>query len=127
VDALRRSGAIAGEVVLPYQGGVVGYYAVSQMRAPQGWLCLAPVAIDPEWQGSGHGRRMLGMLTEWARMSQTFVVVLGAPEFYARAGFDRARAARLTSPYPITHTLLAGPGADVPEETLIYPKAFEDF
>ena len=77
VDALRRSGAIAGEVVLPYQGGVVGYYAVSQMRAPQGWLCLAPVAIDPEWQGSGHGRRMLGMLTEWARMSQTFVVVLG--------------------------------------------------
>jgi putative acetyltransferase len=42
VHALRKSGAVAGEVVLPFQGGVVGYYALSHMRAPNGWLCLAP-------------------------------------------------------------------------------------
>lgn len=125
VAALRKSGAVAGEVVLPYQGDVVGYYALSQMRAPKGWLCLAPVAIHPEWQGRGHGRRMIGMLTEWARLSGTKVVVLGQVAFYERAGFSAARAARLTSPYPIADTLLAGPGTDVPEETLVYPVAFE--
>jgi putative acetyltransferase len=125
VEGLRRAGDIAGEVVLPFQGGVVGYYALSRMRAPEGWLCLAPVAIAPDWQGSGHGRRMIGMLAEWARRSETYVVVLGQVPFYTRAGFDAERAARLSSPYPVAQTLLAGPGDEVPEATLIYPKAFQ--
>ncbi len=125
VAALRKFGAMAGEVVLPYQGDVVGYYALSQMRAPKGWLCLAPVAIHPEWQGRGHGRRMIGMLTEWARLSGAKVVVLGQVTFYERAGFSAPRAARLTSPYPIANTLLAGPGTETPEEALVYPVAFE--
>ena len=125
VDRLRRAGDIAGETVLPSGDGIVGYYAISMMRRPKHWLCLAPVAIDPDWQGMGHGRRMIGLVSEWARLSGCYVVVLGQPGFYARAGFSLARAAKLTSPYPVTNTLLAGPGADVPEQTLIYPKAFE--
>ncbi|WP_294609982.1 GNAT family N-acetyltransferase [Roseovarius sp.] len=125
VEKLRRAGDIAGETVLPSDDGIVGYYALSVMRSPKRWLCLAPVAIDPDWQGQGHGRRMIGLLSEWARMSGCYVVVLGQPGFYARAGFSLERAARLSSPYPITNTLLAGPGADVPEQSLIYPKAFE--
>lgn len=125
VAALRKSGSMAGEVVLPYQGEVVGYYALSQMRAPKDWLCLAPVAIHPDWQRRGHGRRMIGMLTEWARLSGTRVVVLGQVPFYERAGFSAAGAARLTSPYPVEHTLLAGAGTDAPDATLIYPAAFE--
>lgn len=52
------------------------------------------------------------------------LVVLGKPSFYARAGFSLERAARLTSPYPISHTLIARAGADVPERHLIYPAAF---
>lgn len=125
VEKLRRAGDIAGETVLPSDDGIVGYYALSVMRSPKTWLCLAPVAIDPDWQGQGHGRRMIGLLSEWARLSGCYVVVLGEPGFYERAGFSVARAAKLTSPYPITNTLLAGPGTDVPEQTLIYPKAFE--
>lgn len=125
VDRLRRAGDIAGETVLPSGDGLVGYYAISKMRSPKHWFCLAPVAIDPDWQGKGHGRRMIGLLSEWARLSGCYVVVLGQPGFYERAGFSGARAAKLTSPYPVTNTLLAGPGADVPEQTLIYPKAFE--
>lgn len=124
VHALRQSGAVAGEVVLPFQGGVVGYYALSNMRAPKGWLCLAPVAIDPDWQGGGHGRRLVGMLAEWARRSGTYVTVLGQVAFYERAGFSAARAERLTSPYPVSHTLIAGPGEDAPEAELIYQAAF---
>ena len=125
VEKLRRAGDIAGETVLPSDDGIVGYYAVSVMRSPTNWLCLAPVAIDPDWQRQGHGRRMIGLLAEWARLSGCYVVVLGEPGFYERAGFSLERAARLSSPYPITNTLLAGPGTDVPEQTLIYPKAFE--
>ncbi|UXX82625.1 GNAT family N-acetyltransferase [Roseovarius pelagicus] len=125
VAALRKSGAMAGEVVLPYQGGIVGYYALSQMREPTGWLCLAPVAIHPDWQGRGHGRRMIGMLTEWARLSKTSVVVLGQVPFYECAGFSAARARELVSPYPVEHTLLAGAGEDIPHGNLIYPLAFE--
>lgn len=124
VKALRRSGQIAGETVLPMAGKIVGYYALSKMGAPKNWLCLAPVAIAPEVQGRHFGLRMMGMLTEWARLSETTIVVLGSVEYYERAGFSAARAARLTSPYPINHTMLAG-GTGTPEQTLIYPKAFD--
>lgn len=125
VQTLRKDQQMAGEMVLPWREfGIAGYYALSRFSQPKGWLCLAPVAIHPALQRQGNGKRMLGLLTEWARISRTYVVVLGQPEFYARCGFSAARAARLASPYPITHTLLAGPGDDVPEETLIYPKAF---
>ncbi len=126
VHALRKTGAMAGEMVLPGQDqAIAGYYALSFFIRPKGWLCLAPVAIHPTLQRRRNGQRMLGLLTEWARITGTYLVVLGQPEFYSRCGFSTARAARLTSPYPITHTLLVGPGDDVPEETLIYPKAFE--
>ncbi|MCQ0093917.1 GNAT family N-acetyltransferase [Roseovarius sp. M141] len=124
VQALRKSGAVAGEVVLPFQGGIVGYYALSRMDAPEGWLCLAPVAIDPDWQGAGHGRRLIGMLAEWARRSGTYVAVLGQVPFYERAGFNATRASRLTTPYPVAQTLIAGPGEDAPQAALSYPAAF---
>jgi len=35
---------------------------------------------------------MIGMLTEWARLSKTSVVVLGQVPFYERVGFSAARA-----------------------------------
>ena len=125
VQALRTAGDMAGEMVLPMGPEIIGYYALSKMRSPSNWLALAPAAVHPGHQGRGHGRRMLGQLTAWAKAAGQWVVVLGEPAFYTRCGFDLARAARLTSPYPITHTLLAGPGDDVPELALKYPRAFE--
>ncbi|MDQ2095046.1 GNAT family N-acetyltransferase [Rhodalgimonas zhirmunskyi] len=124
VKALRKSGAIAGEMVVNGPEGIAGYLALSEMAGPKGWLCLAPVAVHPDHQGQGIGRRMCGMITEWARLAGRTVVVLGEVEFYERCGFSAARAARLSGPYPIDHTLLAGPGTDAPEETLVYPAAF---
>lgn len=130
VDRLRKDGVMAGESVLPGpegpagHAGPVGYFALSQMRAPKGWLCLAPVAIHPDWQGRGHGRRMIRMLAGWAVAADQRVVVLGEPAFYQDCGFSTARAARLISPYPIDHTALLAPGEDIPTETLRYPAAF---
>ena len=126
VHALRKAGALAGEMVLPDQEGeIVGYYGLSEMKAPSGWLCLAPVAIHPEWQGQGHGRRMIGQLAAWAVAAQQYLVVLGQVDFYAACGFSHSRAAQLESPYPAEHMLLAGPGEDVPKGTLKYPAPFE--
>lgn len=124
VRALRKGGDIAGESVVALDGALVGYLALSSFQRPKGWLCLAPVAVHPDHQGRGIGRRMCGMLSEWARIAGQHVVVLGDVAFYERAGFAAARAVRLTSPYPIEHTMLAGPGEGAPEGELIYPKAF---
>jgi putative acetyltransferase len=52
-------------------------------------------------------------------------VVLGKPSFYTRCGFSHPRAVRLTSPYGAEHTLIARPGDDSPDATLIYPAAFQ--
>lgn len=124
VHKLREDRAIAGETVLPMADRIVGYYALSYLIQPKGWLALAPVAIHPDMQRRGHGRRMLGILTEWARLTTTPVVVLGEPDFYQKAGFSGAMAARLQPPYPISHTLLAGVAGPPPAETLVYPHAF---
>ncbi|MHA6345572.1 GNAT family N-acetyltransferase [Roseivivax sp. CAU 1761] len=118
---------MAGECVVPAEGdggAPVAYLALSQMRGPKGWLCLAPVAVAPPHQGRGIGRRAVGMVAAWARAAGQTVVVLGETGFYERAGFSLARAQNLTSPYPVDHTLIARPGEDAPAETLVYPEAF---
>lgn len=125
VTTLRRTGDMAGEMVMPLsEGGLAGYYALSRFRAPKGWLCLAPVVVHPDWQGQGHGRRMIGQLAAWAVAARQTIVVLGQVTFYERAGFSAARAAKLSGPWPTEHLLLAGPGEDVPEQELRYPAAF---
>lgn len=125
VRALRAAGAIDMELVLPDDAGLAGYLALSRMNAPEGWLCLAPLAIAPEWQGRGLGQRLVKAALKLVAIKAQTVVVLGDPAFYARCGFSAARAARLTSPYPIDHTLIARPGDDLPEAALRYPAAFD--
>ncbi|MBN8633416.1 MAG: N-acetyltransferase [Rhodobacterales bacterium] len=141
VRQLRADGAMASERVIRWQGRIGAYAGISRMVAPEGWFCLAPVAVLPEWQGGALGAG-LHLGTQIVRqIAEIFIerpirgvterglvpclVVLGAPAFYARCGFSLERAARLTSPYPVDHTLIARPGQDVPEETLVYPKAFD--
>jgi len=110
VHKLRKAKIIAGETVLPLDNSIVGYYALSYIVQPKGWLCLAPVAVHPDLQRRGHGKRMMGILTEWARLTKTPVVVLGDPAFYTKTGFSQENAANLQSPYPVA---------------LVYPNAFE--
>jgi putative acetyltransferase len=124
VGKLRKSRVIAGETVLPMDGQIIGYYALSYMVKPKGWLCLAPVAIHPDVQNRGYGKRMLGVLTEWARLTKTPVVVLGEPNFYQRAGFSSDHAKDLVTPYPIQNTLIAGVEI-AQQQALIYPLAFQ--
>lgn len=154
VRQLRADGDMWHELIKPWLGETVGYYALSRMRAPDGWACLAPVAVLPKWQGGKMAERnpnmIIGAATEesyrgpWrfgTRMMQELtsfpelaglganlpkcIVVLGKPSFYERAEFSRDKARNLTSPYPIENTLILRPGDAAPTETLVYPKAFQ--
>ncbi len=128
VEALRASGDMEYEWVLDGPEGPVAYAALSRMRAPEGWLCLAPVAVWPAAQGQGHGLRLMQKIVHWASAAPDArrIVVLGSVPFYEKAGFSNARAARLETPYPVAHTLYLGPGNDCPSARLVYPAAFDD-
>lgn len=56
VRALRRDGAMVREFVQPWAGRIGAYAAISRLVAPEGWFCLAPVAVLPEWQRGALGR-----------------------------------------------------------------------
>ena len=122
VVALRRAGAIFGEWVAVMGSEVVGHVALSRMVAPEGWLCLAPLAVQPERQGQGIGTALARRAASEAGAATA--VVLGEPGFYARAGFDTARAAALRAPYPLEYLSILRPGDDVPQARLVYPEAF---
>ncbi len=121
VRKLRKSRVIAGETVLPLGDQIIGYYALSSLIKPKGWFCLAPVAIHPDHQRGGRGKRMIGMLSEWARLTNTPVVVQGQPAFFAKAGFSLDCAAKLNAP----DHLVAGLTKPAPAQDLIYPKPFD--
>jgi putative acetyltransferase len=150
VRDLRADGAMFAEQVMRWQDRIGAYAGISRMIAPEGWFALAPVAVLPDWQGGVLGRDRPGMqhyyrfgtrivqqtaslFIEFPHMIRGMrgtgltptLVVLGKPSFYARCGLSSERAARLTSPYPIRNTLIARAGDDAPEETLVYPPAFD--
>ena len=151
VRRLRADGDMGWEVVVRLGDVIAGHVALSRMREPEGWGCLAPLAVLPRFRnGAGappgmRGRRHYRLGTRLARymvdIGRDFawradraaclpdfpaaIVVLGSVPFYESAGFSAARARNLRSPYPVAHTLLAGPGDDAPEATLAYPPAFD--
>lgn len=120
IAALRLDRAMWTEWIAVEDTTIVGYAALSRMCAPLGWACLAPVAVQPERQRRGIGGALVRHAARLA--GPDAVVVLGDPAFYGAHGFDLARAARLSSPFPLSHTLIAG-GTGTPEAELIYPAA----
>lgn len=158
VRQLRADGDMLMEFQKPWAGRIGGYFALSRMQAPQGWACLAPMAVWPEWQRGKLAERNPNMQVGGARdeayrgpwrfgsvmlqhmevlydlpverlpaRAPNTIVVLGKTSFFGRYGFSLERAQKLTSPYPLSQTLILRHGQDSPAETLIYPKAFSNF
>lgn len=123
VAALREGGHMALELVAEDRGRIVGHVALSRMVAPKGWLALAPVSVDPKRQKTGIGSALCQMAVDYANAP---VVVLGDPAYYARFGFDYARAAKLQTPFPVEYTGLHAPKIEEaqPPETLVYAPPF---
>ncbi|MFJ7779231.1 GNAT family N-acetyltransferase [Streptomyces yangpuensis] len=67
-------------------------------------LTLAPVSVDPAYQGTGVGSALIRAGLDAARaLGEHTVTVLGHPAYYPRFGFERADT------HHVTCTLSAGP------------------
>lgn len=112
VEALRADTAwIDGLslVVTDQDGKVVGHALSTRCHIGDTLaLCLGPVAVLPEYQGTGAGSAAIRASLRAAKdMGERFVTVLGHPPYYPRFGFTRASA------HGIRITL------DVPDEAMM--------
>ena len=110
IDRLHADGLVLCDLVAVEDGRIVGQATLSRMVRPATWACLAPLSVLPEAQGRGIGGQLAEAAARFDRAEA--VVVLGDPAFYTRHGFLPAPSG-LTSPYPVTHTLVAGRAAAV--------------
>lgn len=96
VERLRDNGAATLSMVAIHEGAVVGHVLFSTVQLGDGpaavdGLGLAPVGVLPHLQKQGLGSMLIrGALQKLEADRCPFVVVLGAPAFYARFGFKPA-------------------------------------
>ncbi|GGV09495.1 GNAT family N-acetyltransferase [Streptomyces spectabilis] len=107
VDALRADSSwIEGLSIVATDddGELVGHALLTRCHIDDTpALCLAPVAVRPEYQKTGAGSAAIRAALEAAKdKGEHFVVVLGHPDYYPRFGFGRASAhgIRLTIDVP---------------------------
>lgn len=120
VTALRPA---AIELVAERDGELQGHILLSPLEAPFRALALAPLAVEPIWQGQGIGsaliRRAIADAEGWDA-----IIVLGDPAYYARFGFSVEEAAGYACAYagPFLMVLAL---RDVPATgRIVYPQAF---
>lgn len=81
---------------------------------------LGPVAVAPDLQGTGLGKRLMRASLEVAdACGHDAIVLIGDPEYYGRFGFDAAPTAGWAAPGPVErHRLLVrlAPGVTLPTE-----------
>jgi putative acetyltransferase len=131
VEALRRDGDVAAELVALEEGAVVGHAMFSRALAEPA-LCriagLAPVAARIDRQGRGIGGALIRAgLKACADQGCEAVIVLGDVEYYGRFGFSAALASGLASPYAGPHfqALELSPGALDGVRAVRYARAFQ--
>ncbi len=102
VDLLRDAGNLAVSLVDEEDGRIVGHVAFSRVTVASGatGLGLAPVAVLASHRHRGVATELIEEgLREARRKGFGWVVVLGAPGFYARFGFRAAREVGLVDEY----------------------------
>lgn len=104
VDQLRDEGAVVLSLVAKEDGRLVGHVLYSRLTIDDdtnGASALAPVAVIPERQKQGIGKRLIESAhRELTARGEMLVFVLGAPAYYQRFGFSAAKAKR--SRHPMT-------------------------
>jgi putative acetyltransferase len=119
LEALRRHGSVVISLAAEEGRDIIGHALLSKMEAPFRALGLAPVAVLPEHQGKGVGSALIDEGLRQARLQGwEGVFVVGEPRYYARFGFDAAKAAGFTSPYAGSYFMaLALQGTELPVTT----------
>lgn len=100
VDRLRESCADLVSFVAVDGDRIVGHVLFSPVTVDDGpsGMCLAPLAVLPEYQRRGIGSALVERGLEALRGRRCpFVIVYGHPAYYPRFGFERASARGLAS------------------------------
>ncbi|MCF2532510.1 GNAT family N-acetyltransferase [Yinghuangia soli] len=132
VDALRTDeGWIPGlsYVATTPDGTVAGYVLLTRCHIGETpALCLAPVAVLPEYQKSGAGAAVIDAVLARAReMGESAITVLGHPDYYPRFGFQRASSFGIHAPVEVPDEAMMAmslDGAPLPSGTIRYAAAF---
>lgn len=95
VDALRADEAWLDGlsiVATDQDGTLAGYALLTRCHiGDTAALCLGPVAVLPEYQRTGAGAAAIRTALRAAKdRGESFVTVLGHPDYYPRFGFGRA-------------------------------------
>ncbi len=130
---LRADGLVRAALVAVQEGRVVGHvmYTALEVRVDGrevAALCLAPLSVHPQWQRRGVGLALMRQAhAQLAAQGHEAVIVLGHPQYYPRAGFSAALAAKLAGPFSgeafmaleLVEGALSGSTG-----TVVYPAAF---
>ena len=135
VERLRASGKAVIALVALDGDSIVGHVLFSPVAleplAGTVGLGLAPVAVLPDHEKHGVGRRLIqNGLAECHRWGAGFVVVIGDPPYYGRFGFEPAEKHGLHSEYGAGDSFMVfelASGALPPPGTLVkYAPEFSD-
>ncbi|WP_309643711.1 N-acetyltransferase [Phenylobacterium sp.] len=130
VERLRASGDVVFELVEEDGGEIVGHILYSRLFADRVDLfaALAPLAVRPDRQKDGVGKRLMKASLETAReFGAHAVIVLGHPAYYPKFGFTAEAAKTVRSPYSGSPSFMAialEDGALDAPLTVAYPEAF---
>ena len=89
-------------------GHVIGSVRMTRVAAGEGRaLMLGPLVVKPSHKDLGIGRRLVKMACEAAAgAGHGCVVLVGDEPYYARVGFARVPAGRMTMPGPVDYRRL---------------------
>lgn len=90
VENFHKNGTCVHEWVGIHVNRVIAYIAFSKAYngAAVCGLHLAPLAVNPEFQGQGTGSELLRFALRQELIKESTIYVLGAPGFYRKFGFE---------------------------------------
>ncbi|GGE61601.1 GNAT family N-acetyltransferase [Priestia taiwanensis] len=109
VARLRKSDAFIPELSLVaiHNDEVIGHVLLTTItivhdeKAVQS-LALAPVSVEPTYQGKGIGSKLIVAALEKAKeLSYQSVVVLGHQDYYPKFGFKKASLWKIKAPFEV--------------------------
>ena len=130
IERLREAGDVLFELVAVEDGEVVGHILFSRLWADSVgmYAALAPLAVRPGLQRTGHGSALVRAGLESAReFGAHGVLVVGDPAYYPRFGFSAEAARQVAAPYagrPAFMAIALEAGAFDAPLSVAYPEAF---
>lgn len=111
VDTLRENGKAIISLVAIKENEVLGHILFSPVSttppSDARGIGLAPVAVKPEYQSQGIGSQLIRKgLRRCHDLQFDYVVVLGAPEYYGRFGFQKASHFDLQNEYGVDNEFM---------------------